>query len=134
MNIGEAMFFHRREGFRTEQGIFMGRVNLTSACKPKQQDETKILIEKPPALRPSKYHLSEIVQECLQEGITMLNKPAKYPICPDCGNPSEYLQQEVVDEEGLSIIITSCPACGWIQGMEAHPSSSHWTEEKFCTG
>ncbi len=97
----------------------MGRVNLTSVCPPIQQNEAEILIEKLPDLQPSKEHLLEVVQECLQEGSTMVNKPAKYPICPDCGNPSECLRQEVVDEEGFSIIITSCPACGWIQGMEA---------------
>ncbi len=97
----------------------MGRVNLTSVCPPIQQDEAKVLIKKPPPeLPPSREHLLEIVQKCLKEGSAVVNKPAKYPICPDCGNPAEYLQQEVVDEEGLSIIITSCPACGWTQGME----------------
>ncbi len=76
------------------------------------------MIEKLPDLPPSKEHLLEIVQECLKEGSAVVSKAAEYPVCPDCGNPSEYLQQEVVDDEGYSIVITSCPACGWIQGME----------------
>lgn len=99
---------------------FMGKVNLISTSTPIQQEEAKFLIEKPPDLPLSREYLLEIVQECLKAGSAVVNKPVKYTICPDCGNPAEYLQQEVVDEEGFSIIITLCPACGWIQGMESH--------------
>jgi hypothetical protein len=76
------------------------------------------LIEKLPDLSTSKEHLLEIVQECLKNGSAVVNKPAKYPICTDCGNSSEHLQQEVIDDKEYSILITSCPACGWIQAME----------------
>ncbi|MFW5901338.1 MAG: hypothetical protein ACOCUK_02215 [bacterium] len=76
----------------------------------------RLLIEKLPDLTLPKNTL-EIVQKCLKEGCVVVNKPAEYPICPDCGNPSKYFQQQVIDDEGYPIVITSCPACGWIQGM-----------------
>ena len=45
---------------------------------------------------------------------------AEYSVCPDCRNPSEFLQQEDVDDEWFSIVIISCPVRGWIQGMGIH--------------
>ncbi|MFO7963322.1 MAG: hypothetical protein R6U50_05325, partial [Desulfobacterales bacterium] len=68
----------------------------------------------------SKKRLLEIVQKCLKNGIVGVNEPVEYPICPDCGNPSRYFKQQVIDDEGYPIVITSCPACGWIQGMGMH--------------
>ncbi|MFP3980199.1 MAG: hypothetical protein ACLFUY_02305 [Desulfobacterales bacterium] len=104
---------------------FMGKVNLISTSTPIQQEEVKFLIEKPPDLPPSRVLFLEIVQGCLKAGSAVVNKPVKYTICPDCGNPSEYFQQQVIDDENYPIVITSCPACGWIQGMEL--SSKHKT-------
>ncbi|MFP4452659.1 MAG: hypothetical protein ACLFPI_04750 [Desulfobacterales bacterium] len=65
------------------------------------------MIEKLPDLPPSKEHLLEIVQKCLKDGSVVVNKPAEYPICPDCGNPAKYFHQQVVEDEGNPIVITS---------------------------
>ncbi|MCF8024965.1 MAG: hypothetical protein K9K82_05710 [Desulfobacteraceae bacterium] len=86
--------------------------------KTNTAESNRLLIGKLPDLPPSKKHLLEIVQKGLKNRNVAVNKPAEFPICPDCGNPYEYLYQQVVDEEGYPIVITSCPACGWIQGME----------------
>jgi len=56
--------------------------------------------------------------ESWKNGGVVVSKPVEYPVCPDCGNSSEYLHQEVVDDAVCPIVITSCPACGWIQGVE----------------
>lgn len=86
--------------------------------KANTTEKVRLLIEKTPDLPLSEEHLLEIVQKCLKNGSVEVKNPAEYPICPDCGNPSKYFQQQVIDDEGYPIIITSCPACGWIQGME----------------
>lgn len=93
--------------------------------KTNSKEKARLLIEKSPGLLPSKEHLSEIVQKCLKNRSVVVSKAPEGPICPDCGNPSEYLHHQVVYDEGYPIVITSCPDCGWIQGMEL--SSKHQT-------
>ncbi|MGM0656486.1 MAG: hypothetical protein ACQETR_14375, partial [Thermodesulfobacteriota bacterium] len=62
--------------------------------KTNPAERAQYLIEKLPNLPSSKKHLLETVQKCLKNGSVEVNKPAKYPICPDCENPSKYLKQQ----------------------------------------
>lgn len=90
---------------------FMGKVNLISTSTPIQQEEVKFLIEKPPDLPPSRELFLEIVQECLKAGSAVVNKPVRYTICPDCGNPAEYLQQEFEEPPGKPQILHRADFC-----------------------
>ena len=101
------------------QDFRAGPINRRIKTNPAERDQ--YVIEKLPNLPSSKKQLLKIVEKCLQNRRVVMYKPAEYQICPDCGNPSEYFQQQAIDDEGYPILIISCPACGWIQGMAMQP-------------
>lgn len=78
----------------------------------------KPLIEKLPDTPPTKEKLLELVQEYLNRGEVVVNEPTGHIACPECGNTAEQFQQEVFGDHRHTVVVTSCPACGWSQTDE----------------
>jgi ribosomal protein L37E len=91
----------------------------SSKQAPEWADEwLKGLIEKLPDTPPTKERLLELVQEYLKQGNAVVNEPAGHIACPECANSAENFEQSVCGDDSHTIVITSCPACGWSQSDE----------------
>jgi hypothetical protein len=81
-------------------------------------DWAQPLIAKLPDSPPTKERLLELVQEYIGKGEVKVNDPTGHIACPECANSAEHFEQKVFGDEHHTIVVTSCPACGWSQTDE----------------
>ncbi len=76
-------------------------------------DWAKQLVEKLPQSKPSEAELLELFQQALNTGEIVPDPLLGHVACPDCKAPASDFKDKSFGDEYHTIIVKSCPHCGW---------------------
>ena len=81
-------------------------------------DWAKPLINKLPAIAPSKEELLKLFQNEISEGTITPHAVFRHVACPNCNAPLEELTEKVMGDDYHTILDINCPHCGWNEWTE----------------
>ena len=76
-------------------------------------DWAKQFVENLPQSKPSEAELLKLYQEALNTGEIVPDPILGHVACPECKNPASDFQEKIFGDEYHTIIVKSCPHCGW---------------------
>jgi hypothetical protein len=81
-------------------------------------DWAKPIIEKLPKTKPSGAELLELFQDALDSKQIIPDPILGHVACPNCKAPSSDFETKCFGDENHTIIVKSCPHCGWSDHAE----------------
>ena len=75
----------------------------------------KDIIENLPADPPTLSQLIRLFQKHLDSGDIQMHPVFKIVACPKCGVPVRDLEEKVYGDDAHTIVIATCPSCGWTE-------------------
>ena len=78
----------------------------------------KPLIKKLPEIAPSKEELLKLFQKELNNGNINLHPVFWHVACPICKLPITELKEELFGDDNHTILVLTCPNCGWSDSTE----------------
>jgi len=76
-------------------------------------DWAKPIVERLPPSRPPEAELLKLFQQALNTGEVVPDPLLGHVACPECKAPGSDFQEESFGDEYLTLIVKSCPHCGW---------------------
>lgn len=76
-------------------------------------DWAKPIVEKLPPSRPPEAELLKLFQQALNTGEIVPDPLLGHVACPDCKAPASDFKDKTFGDEYHTIIVKSCPHCGW---------------------
>jgi ribosomal protein L32 len=71
-----------------------------------------------PKEKPSNEELLRIFQESLESGKVEVDPLLRIVACPKCGESSKNFKRTGFGDDLHSIVVVSCPNCGWSESVE----------------
>jgi len=81
-------------------------------------DWAKPILEKLPDEPPSRERLLKLFQDALESGDVKPDPAVGCVACPQCGAPSTDFLHEAYGDDCRTIVVASCPHCGWTDHAE----------------
>jgi hypothetical protein len=81
-------------------------------------DWAKPIIEKLPQSKPTEAELLKLFQEALNTGDVVPDPIFGYVACPNCKAPASDFQEDGFGDEHHTIVVKTCPHCGWSEQAE----------------
>jgi hypothetical protein len=81
-------------------------------------DWAKPIIDKLPQSQPSESELLELFQEALNSGDIIPDPILGHVACPNCKSPASDFEEKGFGDEYHTIVVKTCPHCGWSDHAE----------------
>jgi len=78
----------------------------------------KPILRSLPQNPPSKEKLLELFQAALQRGDVAPDPVLGHVACPECHAPSSEFRHTTVGDDAHTIVVATCPRCGWSEHAE----------------
>ncbi len=78
----------------------------------------KDLIDNLPTQQPKPSELLKLFQEHLDSGDIKINHLLGRVACPECNASVKEFEERVVGEDAHTIVVFTCPECGWSEHVE----------------